>query len=58
MPILKPTEFRELFFSYCTNDRTYKEAFDLANEYHMEQYGEYRYSDYDSFRNSIKRICG
>ena len=57
MPILKAEEFVDLFYRYCNDERTYNEAYEMAEDEHVSKFGERRYSSYNSFYQTIRRIC-
>jgi len=52
---MTPAAFDEVFWSECKNTKTYKEAFNKANDYHLENYGSYRYSCWNSYRITKSR---
>jgi hypothetical protein len=41
--------FLKVYEGFVKISKTYKEAFDRANDQHMRIFGLYRYSDYKSF---------
>lgn len=55
MPILKPEEFKHLFYTYCDGKRTYAEAYEMAEMNHEMSFGSRRYSSYDSFQKSTNK---
>lgn len=54
MPILKPEEFKELFYTFCNGKRSYVDAYEMAEMEHERSFGVRRYSSYVSFQNSTK----
>ena len=46
--------FVEYYFNVLGRFKTQKGAFDLCNELYFMLFGEYRYSDYGSFRYMLK----
>jgi hypothetical protein len=47
------TGFFQYYFEELPKHRTYVECFHAINEKHFDQFGEYRYESYHSFRNQI-----
>jgi len=45
--------FFKFYFAQLPKHRTQIEAFNAVNELHMDLFGEYRYSDYNSFRHAL-----
>lgn len=41
------------YFQECKNHNTNKEAFDFVNEEYFNLFGQYRYSDHDSFKKAV-----
>lgn len=44
--------FKEYFLK-CKSCKTNKEAFDIINEEYYNLFGQYRYSDHDSFKKAV-----
>lgn len=44
--------FFDYYFSECKNHKTNHAAFDAVNELYYDLFGEYRYSDYNVFKNA------
>lgn len=56
MKQLRTTDgFIQFFFKEINNYKNRRECFDAVNELFFELYGEYRYSDYASFRVMISK---
>jgi len=47
---LTKEEFEKEWLKMVQCGHGYMRAFDIVNHWHMKQFGEYRYSDYASFR--------
>jgi DNA-binding GntR family transcriptional regulator len=46
--------FSKAYFALLKNSKTDVEAFNTLNEEYHELFGQYRYSSWDAFRNSMK----
>jgi hypothetical protein len=44
--------FFEYYFAECKNYKTNHAAFDAVNDLYFELFGEYRYSDFNVFKNA------
>lgn len=42
--------FIKIWFTMLEDAKTYEEAFNILNEEYFEYFGEYKYTDYNSFR--------
>lgn len=42
--------FFDYYFAECKNHKTNHAAFDTVNELYFDLFGEYRYSDYNTFK--------
>lgn len=47
---LTKKEFEKEWLVHVNMGYGYMKAFDIVNDWHLENFGEYRYADYDSFR--------
>ena len=47
---LTKDEFEQEWLKYVACGYGHMKAFDLANDWHKEKFGHFRYSDYTSFR--------
>lgn len=55
---MKPTQFEEMYNSFCTDSKNYTEAYHKAEDLHVKLFGEQKYSDFHSFseiKNRKKR---
>lgn len=48
---LTKDEFEREWLKYVACGYGHMKAFDIANEWHMEKFGQYRYASYYSFAN-------
>lgn len=51
--LASPLGFYEYFFKQLPNHRTQIECFNAVNELYFDIFGDYRYSNYNSFRYSL-----